>query len=75
MNEKITSLLLICLVTLAILYGCSSTALSNHTTRSIDAVPSGPTTVTEDPIQNGKLSCPKPNLDILGDEVDDVRPH
>lgn len=75
MNEKITSLLLICLVTLVIVYGCGSTILSSHVTRSVDGVPSGPTTITEDPCQNGKLPCPKPNLDILGDDVDDVRPH
>jgi len=75
MNEKITSLLLICLVALSIVYGCSSTALSKHTTRSVDAVPFGPTTVAEDPCQNAKLSHLKPNLDILGDSVDDVRPH
>ena len=75
MNEKITSLLLVCLVTLAIAYGCSSAALSSHVTRSVDGVSSELTTVTEDPSQNVKLSYPKPNLEILGDPVDDVRPH
>jgi len=75
MNDKITSLVLICLVTLAIVYGCSSTALCNHATRSVDGVPSRPTTLTEDPHQNVKLSHPKPNLDILGDPIDGPKPH
>lgn len=75
MNGKITSLLLICVVTLAIVYGCSSAALSSHVMRSVDCVPSKPTTVTEDPCQNVKLPHAKPNLEILGDPVDDVRPH
>lgn len=75
MNEKITSLLLICLVALSIAYGCSSTTLSSHETLSVDGVPSEPTTVTEDPRQNAKLPPPKPNFEILGDPVDDVRPH
>ena len=75
MNEKITSLLSVCLVTLVIAYGCSSVALSSHVTRSVDGVSSELTTVTEDPRQNVKLPYPKPNLEILGDSVDDVRPH
>ena len=75
MNEKITSLVLICLVTLAIVYGCSSTALSSHATRSVDGVPSMPTTLTEDSRQNIKLFHPKPNLDILGDPIDGPKPH
>jgi hypothetical protein len=75
MNGKTTSLLLICIVTLAIVYGCSSAALSSHVMRSVDCVPSEPTTITEDSCQNVKLPHPKPNLEILGDGVDDVRPH
>ena len=75
MNEKITSLLLICLVALSIVYGCSNTALPSHEALSVDGVSSGPTTIAEDLGKNAKLSCPKPNLDILGDPVDDVRPH
>lgn len=75
MNEKITSLLLICLVTLVIVYGCGSTALSSHVTSSVDGVPSRPTAVTEDPRQNVRMSHSKPNFGILGDDVDDVRPH
>lgn len=75
MNEKITSLLLVCLVALSIVYGYSSTALSNHETLSVDGVSSGSITGAEDSGKNAKLSRPKPNLDILGDPVDDVRPH
>jgi len=75
MNEKITSLVLICLVTLAIVYGCSGTALPSHATRSVDGVPSRPTTLTEAPRQNVKLSHPKSNLDILGDHIDGPKPH
>jgi hypothetical protein len=75
MNEKITSLLLVCLVTLVIVYGCGSTVLSSHLTRSVDGAPSRSTIVTEDPCQNVKIAHPKPNFGILGDPVDDVRPH
>lgn len=75
MNEKIASLLLICLVALSIVYGCSSTALSSHATRSIDGVPFRPTTVTEETCQNVKLPYPEPNLDIMGDPIDGPRPH
>jgi len=75
MNEKITSLLLICLVALSITYGCSSTALSSHLRRSVDGVPSRSPNVTEEPCQNGKLSNPGPNPNIMGDPVDDVRIH
>lgn len=75
MNEKITSLLLICLVALSIVYGCSNAALPSHETLSVDGVSSGPTTIAEDPGKNAKLSRPKPNFDVLGDPVDDVKPH
>jgi len=68
MNEKIVCLLLICLVSLSIVYGCGS-ALSSYPTQSIDAVPSKPTTVTEEPSQNVKLFYP------LGDPIDDPKPH
>ena len=73
MNEKIASLLLVCLVSLSIVYGCSTTASSSHAIQSIDAVPSGPTSVTEEPGQNVKLSY----LDLipLGDPIDDPVPH
>ena len=73
MNEKITSLLLMCLVALSIIYGCG-TAFSNHLTWS-DGVPSGPTTAAEEPCQDVGLSCPEPNPDIMGDPIDDPTPH
>jgi hypothetical protein len=73
MNEKITSLLLVCLVSLSIFYGCSTTASSSHTIQSIDAVPSRPTNVTEEPGQNAKLAYPE--LTPLGDPIDDPVPH
>jgi len=75
MNKKITSLLLICLVALSIVYGWGNTALPSHETLSVDGVASGPTTIAEDPGKNARLSRPKPNFDILGDPVDDVKPH
>lgn len=75
MNEKITSLLLIGLVALSIVYGCSNTALPSHETLSVDGVSSGPTIIAEDPGKNAKLPPPKPNFEILGDPVDDVKPH
>jgi len=73
MKEKIASLLLICLVALSIVYICSSTALSCHVPRSIDAVTSRPTSATEEPRQNVKLSYPEPIP--LGDPIDDPVPH
>jgi len=75
MKGKITSLLLICLVALSIVYGCNSTALSSHLSRSVDGVRSGSPGVTEEPCQNGKLSHPGPSPGIMGDPVDDVRTH
>ena len=75
MNEKITSLLLICLVALSITYGCSSTALSSHLRRSVDGIPSRSPNVTEESCQNGKLSHPGPKPIFMGDPVDDVRIH
>jgi hypothetical protein len=75
MNGKITSLLLVCLVALSIVYGCNSTALSSHLRRSVGGVPSRSPTVAEEPCQNGKLSYPGPNPGIMGDPVDDVRIH
>ena len=74
MNDKIASLLLICLVALSIVYVCSSTALSSHATQSVDAVPSGPTTVIGEPRQNVKLSNGEPTPRILGDPIDDPKP-
>ena len=75
MNKKITSLLVICLAALTIIYGCSSAALSSYIMRSVDGVPSEPVTAAEDPRQNAKLPHSKPHLEILGDPVDDVKPH
>jgi hypothetical protein len=75
MNEKIASLLLVCLVALSIVYGCNSNALSSHLGRSVDSVPSRSPTVAEEPCQSGKLSYPGPNPDIMGDPIDDVRTH
>lgn len=75
MREKIVSLLLVCLVALSIVYGCSSAALSSQATQSMDAVPSRPTTVTEEIRQKGKLSRPGPPLNIMGDPIPDVKPH
>jgi len=75
MNEKTASLLLICLVALSIVYACNSTALSSHIRRSVDGVPSRSPTATEGTCQNGELTYPGPNPDIMGDPVDDVRTH
>ena len=73
MHKKIASLLLISLVTLSIIYGCCNIILPSYATRSIEAEPS-PTTLTETPHQTAKLSCPKRNLDVLGDPIDIPRP-
>ena len=73
MKEKIASLLLICLVALSIVYVCSRTALSRHTTRYKDAVPSRPASVTKEPPQNVKPSYPEPIP--LGDPIDDPKPN
>jgi hypothetical protein len=76
MNEKTTSLLLICLVALSIIYACnSSTTLSSHIKRSVDGVRSRSPTPSEETCQNGKLTYPGPHPGIMGDPVDDVRTH
>lgn len=75
MKEKIVALLLVCLVVLSIAYGCSGIVLSSPTAQSIDAVPSGPTMVTEEIGQKGKLSRRGPPLDVMGDPIDDPVPH
>ena len=75
MNGKIVSVLLVCLVAMSIVYVCSSTALSSHATQSIGAVPSGPTIVTEEIRQKGKLSPLGPPMSIMGDPIKDVKPH
>jgi hypothetical protein len=72
MKEKIAPLLLLCLVAVSIIYGFGSVASSSHDMRSIDAVPSRPTALTEDHHQNAKWSYPR--LVPLGDPVDDPTP-
>ena len=74
MNERTTSILLICFVALSIVYCYSSTILPCHATESIDAVHSRPTTLTKEPCQNVKLSYPRPNWNVLGDPIDNPRP-
>jgi hypothetical protein len=73
MEEKIGSILLICLVALSIVYVCNSTALSSHATKSIDTAPSKPIILTEDSCQNRKLSYPEPIP--VGDPIDNPIPH
>ncbi len=75
MNGKTVSLLVICLVALSIVYGCSATALSSHATRSVDAVPSRTPSITEEDHENVRLSYVGPNTDILGDPIDNPSPH
>jgi len=69
MKEKTVILMLICLVALSIVYSCTGIAFSSHTT------PTGPTRVTEEKHPNVKPSYPEPNLNILGDPIDNPRPH
>ena len=71
MNEKIASILLICLVSLSIIYCYSITALPSHTTHYREVALSQRTTVTK---ENAKLSYSKPNLGVLGDPIDDPKP-
>ncbi len=75
MKEKMVSLLLVCLVVLSIVYCCSSTILSSHATRSVDAALSRPTIVTVKHRRNPKLPYRGPNFDISGDPVEDIKPH
>jgi len=75
MKEKTVSLLLICLVVLSIVYSCSSTILSSHTTRSVGAVPSTSTTITAKHLKNPKPPYRGPNFDITGDPIEAVKPH
>lgn len=72
MKGKIASLLLLCLVAVWIFYGFSSIASSGHEIQSMDALPSSPSTITENPCQNIKLSYPR--LVPLGDPIDDPTP-
>jgi hypothetical protein len=72
MKGKIASLLLLCLVAVSIFYGFSSIASSGHEIQSMDAAPSSPTTITENPCQNIKRSYPR--LVPLGDPIDDPTP-
>ena len=73
MKMKTVSLLLVCLVTLSIVYAYGSTALARHATQPIDAAPSKLLTITEEALQNANL--PSAQLVPLGDPIDDPIPH
>jgi len=73
MKSKMASLLLLCLVAVSIFYGFSRIASSGYEIQSIDAVPSSPTAITENPCQDIKQSYPR--LVPLGDPIDDPTPH
>ena len=74
MIEKITSLLLVCVVALSIICACSS-FLSSHPAPSVEAISSGPSTVIEKPWRNSKLPIQEIRLHITGDPIDDPTPN
>ena len=73
MKRKIASLLLVCLAAVSLFYGFSSITLYGHEIQSMHAMPSGPTTIVENPCQDTQQSYPR--LVPLGDDVDDPTPH
>lgn len=75
MKGKIVSVLLICLVGLSITFSCSSMVMSSPALQSSSAVQSKSNTITEEPRQITKLSCPELNLKPMGDSIDDPTPH
>lgn len=74
MNGKIVYILLMCLVTLPIIYGCCSIPLYIRATHYTDVTSFEPTLVTKQTCQNVKPSYPRPNLSVLGDPIDDPKP-
>ncbi|UCC33567.1 MAG: hypothetical protein JSW53_00740 [Candidatus Bathyarchaeota archaeon] len=75
MKERLAGLLLVCLVALSIVYVCSSTILYCNVPPSLDGVTSWPALVLEEARHKGKPTDRGPPMDIMGDPVEDVKPH
>lgn len=72
MNKKIACLILICVAALPIVYACSNLTLFAQETHIKNVSPK-PVALTEDLLQQGKLSYPAPIP--TGDPVDNPIPH
>lgn len=75
MHRKVAILLLIGLVVLSIVYGCSATALSNHGPQSTDTDSSKHIIVAEERGQDIRRPFPGRNLGVSGDPIEDPVPH